>query len=239
MDILLCIDGTGDSSDSVYNRTMAHSHVRKIWYHSPLDDTSKRYMRGPTLLGLEMDSIVARGYSFVHDRYRELDPGRDRALDLEAWRPRVLLAGYSRGAAAIVDLARQLYQYAEIDVAAMVLFDCVDRAIDLESENIPANVRWLIHAMRDDAASSRESFGHSGVRITGPTIQAPGSPRRFFGTHGAIGGAYATTQGSTAAYVDERGIDGMTNVSYARDRECADEVWAWVRPHLREQGFIR
>lgn len=36
MDILLCIDGTGDSSDSIYAHDMAHSHVRKIWWHSPL-----------------------------------------------------------------------------------------------------------------------------------------------------------------------------------------------------------
>lgn len=237
MNILLCIDGTGVASDSQYAREMAHSHVRKIWWHSTAAPSMKHYMRGPTVLGSEMLDIVSRGYNYVFDRVRQIE--RDsppRVIELTDLRPRVLLTGYSRGAAAIVCVAQRLAA-AGISVAAMALFDCVDRAIILDSTRVPPNVEWLIHAMRDDAAGSRESFNHSGTVVSGRTRQPPLSPRRFFGTHGAIGGV-PWTGGAGDEYIDEGGVDGATRVTFARDRQCSDEVWRWMRPYLRQQGFL-
>lgn len=238
MNILLCIDGTGVDSNAQYAREMAHSHVRKIWWRSAIDGASKHYMRGPTMLGSEMVDIVSRGYDFVFNRYRELGGGEQALLQFEFvdTAVRVLLAGYSRGAAAVVCVAQRLAS-AGINVAGMALFDCVDRAMYLDSTRIPSNVEWLIHAVRNDEAGSRESFDHSGMVVSGNTVQAPGSPRRFFGTHGAIGGV-PWTGGAADEYIDEGGVDGLTRVTYARDRACSDEVWRWMVPHLRERGFF-
>lgn len=233
MNILLCIDGTGVDSNAQYEREMAHSHVRKIWYRSRIDPQLKRYMRGPTMLGSEMMDIVASGYNFVTDRVRELDVGGTQLFSI---RPRVLLAGYSRGAAAVVCIAQHLGA-AGINVAAMALFDCVDRAVYLDSTRVPSNVEWLIHAMRRDDAGSRESFSHSGTNVHYNTRQAPESPRRFLGTHGAIGGV-PWTGGADGEYIDEGGVDGATRVTFAQDRRCSEEVWSWMHPELRAQGFL-
>src|SRR5688500_18172659 len=70
MNILLCIDGTGDSSETVYNHDMAHSHVRKIWFHAATEESLKLYMRGSTMLGTEMVDLVSRGFGFVYQRAR-------------------------------------------------------------------------------------------------------------------------------------------------------------------------
>jgi hypothetical protein len=100
VNVLLCIDGTGIESNVQYAREFADSHVHKIWLQASLDSSRKRYMRGPTALGSEMDRLISSGYQFVRGQVEAIDPHRGRQVfELEELRPRVLLAGHSRGAA--------------------------------------------------------------------------------------------------------------------------------------------
>lgn len=222
--MLLCIDGTGDSSDRQYAIDMANSFVNRIHRRGC---EPKHYMRGPTVTGIEMESIVNRGRNFVVDNYVE----NTGVLQVEI--DPVLLAGYSRGAAAVVMVAQRLH-LRQIPVRAIVLFDCVDRAAGamLDSTQVSPNVQTLIHARRDDRAQSRPYFGHSASRVPPTTRHIH---QDFYGTHGALGGARDRGL-PPGTLVSESGVD--TCVTAEQDEACEIEVWRWVEPELRRLGFI-
>ena len=86
----------------------------------------------------------------------------------------ILLTGYSRGAAGAVAIAKKL-QRKNLNVNAMLLFDCVDRHLFIDAEVIPNNVENVFHVVRSDASGSRESFGHDGLRFR-PTLRLAARP---------------------------------------------------------------
>ncbi|HET8935134.1 MAG TPA: SNF2-related protein [Polyangiales bacterium] len=89
-------------------------------------------------------------------------------------------------------------------VRAMVLFDAVDRALGIDTAEIPSNVERVVHARRDPYAFSRNSFGNCGVRWHAPTKY---ELKYFRGTHGAVGGVpWQTPKGSKSTEaIKERG----------------------------------
>ena len=122
--------------------------------------------------GFDMAVIAAKGYEYVH-------------LTL-ATQPKALiyLTGYSRGAAGVIAVAQRLAKD-NVKVRAMMLFDAVDRAWGIDTEDIPNNVEHLVHARRDPYAFTRNSFGNCGTKWHTPTKC---EMKLFRGTHGAIGG---------------------------------------------------
>lgn len=217
MAILLGIDGTGPLTDAEYGPSFRNSFVHYILTHTR--HRRKLYRRGPSAEGLGTPYMVSEGFEWCELQY-------------VARRAPILLTGYSRGAAACVAVAQRL-QRQRIPVAAMALFDCVDRAVGLDATRVPSNVRVLVHATRDPQAGSRESFGHAGTDVSGATRH---DAQSFYGTHGAIGGCH-WTGGVATALIDEGFPDYGTNVSYAEDLACATRVWRWVFPRLQRHGF--
>jgi hypothetical protein len=217
--IVLGIDGTGPMRGGEYGASMNDSFVSNIVRKSTTG--VKRYMRGPGFDGLDMALIARAGHRFVQLGL-VASPGAT-----------ILLTGYSRGGAGVIDVARRLASD-NIEVAAMVLFDAVDRALGVDATDIPNNVQRLVHARRHPRAGSRESFSSCGIRWHAPTIC---ELKLFLGTHGALGGV--PWKGPKAnELVVESWPDSGTNVSYIEDARAARTVWDWVEPRLKKLGYL-
>lgn len=150
---------------------------------------------------------------------------------------RGLLTGYSRGGAGVIAVAQKLKE-ARRRVHTMVLFDAVDRAIGVDTARIPENVDRVVHARRDAVMESRPSFGNCGTAWSSPTKC---EVRLFRGTHGAIGGVQwkrPADKKPTDMIKEDWELVDSTKVSYAQDLICAKEVWNWVHPRLRTNGFL-
>lgn len=217
--IVVAIDGTGVFDDAQYRREMRHSFVSYISQNSPFRHV--RYWRGPAVEGSDCPFLVSEAYTWV-DMLRTED------------REGVLLAGYSRGAACVVAIAQRL-QSDDVRVNAMMLFDCVDRAVGIDTARIPNNVDEVLHVRRSPLARSRESFSNSGTVSSAPTVY---NEHFFMGTHGAMGGVPWHNYYEDL-YIHEGGLDGATAITFRRDRACAREIWNFIRDDLRRMRFIR
>lgn len=107
--MIYLIDGTGPDNFSDYHADMRRGFC---WSLNLQNGAAAEYLRGPTDLGLETWEIAELMYSRI-----KAHPGAP-----------IVLAGHSRGGAAVIYLARKLQQEG-IQVAAMVLFDAVRRAL--------------------------------------------------------------------------------------------------------------
>jgi len=148
----------------------------------------------------------------------------------------ILLTGYSRGAAGVIDIAARL-QRQKIDVKAMLLFDCVDRHVAIDATFIPTNVRHVLHVMRAPESGSRASFGNSGTHHAASTEY---SAAIFYCTHAGMGGVpWPVPAGrSRDDFVDEGYPDGRTNTTYAQDALGSSRVWSYVGPFIAKHGFL-
>jgi hypothetical protein len=185
------------------------------------------------------------------------------------------MTGYSRGAAIVINTAAILTdkphpmpdgQYAQVE--AMFLFDAVARSIELpRAQSIPPNVKYCYHAMRDDSAHSRWTFGHCGTAMEGANTFLV--MRKFYTTHGGMGGvlwgekglrplkedtelierAYPAgpirnsalqrlRAGAPESYIDEGSPDGLTRVTVAQEKAGSDAVHDWMWPFLRKHGIL-
>ncbi len=228
MAIIVGIDGTGSAvvpgatRDAEYDRTFANSFVKRICGSG---GANKKYFRGPVALGGGLMDAIDGGVNFITQRQRAgvTEP--------------VLLTGYSRGAAGVVSLAKRL-QRQRINVRAMLLFDCVDRHLFIDADEIPNNVGFVHHVVRDRRSGSRESFDNDAMRYRPPTVYP--AAYAFMCTHGGMGGQPWTVPAGTpaSALIDEGGVDGMTNISYANDALVSAQVWAYCQTFMRTHGFI-
>ena len=242
MPILLGIDGTGEAvnpgaeRDRLYDIAFANSFVRRMCAGKP----NAHYIRGPVALGGGVLEAVAEGVTFIQNA-RRIRPNEP-----------ILLTGYSRGAAEAVVVAERLKRL-NINVRALMMFDCVDRAGDIDAETIPANVANVCHVIRNPAARSRLSFGNDGMQHT-PATNYP-SATMFMCTHGGMGGTpwVAPPGTSPNTYINEGSLEATaalfstyrtgavwnyrTNVTYAQDKAVSNAVWNHVQPFLRTHGF--
>ena len=159
MPILAGIDGTGSDinpgagRDQRYDAAFANSFVTKLCRNK----NYAGYWRGPVALGGGLVPAINGAVEYIEHRKRN-EPNEP-----------VLLTGYSRGAAGVVVVAKKL-QRKNIDVKAMLMFDCVDRHLFIDAEEIPNNVGFVMHVIRDPAGGSRGSFGNDGMRYNPPTV---------------------------------------------------------------------
>jgi hypothetical protein len=147
--MIYIVDGTGEFADSDYQVAMAGSHCNMIYY---LNRSSATYWRGPDMLDLvkRTSGIAANVYQEL--MRNEFPPALLAPGMRQSPKTPIVLVGYSRGAAAVVMVAKMLEEQ-DIPVAAMFLFDAVDRTISLSHvDKVPGNVQQCYHAVRNEGA---------------------------------------------------------------------------------------
>lgn len=171
------IDGTGPRDDGTYTKDFQDSFVNLFKREFSWDFAG--YRRGPAMEGLRTKSLgedtALQARTLVH--YCQAQNRGD---------PFLCLAGYSRGGAAAIHACNLLKQQ-DIGVDCLLLFDAVDRAVNLSDvEAVPSNVARVYHARRNPDGASRPYFGNCGTSLAGG--EGSYSEEFFSGTHGAIGG---------------------------------------------------
>lgn len=190
------IDGTGTADNEEYAQTFANSFVNRL--QQTFSD-APFYSRGPTVDG--MATMALASLAFVHVMSRWRDEQQDA----------VVLAGYSRGGAAVIETAQMLKE-AGVPVEALILFDAVDRSTVVGtpiSEELPPSLRHLIPAkynfrvgQNTKIAStvkqviypqrlrlqtrSRLTFQNCGFLVENAAM--PFLHAQFYATHGGMGG---------------------------------------------------
>ncbi len=183
--MLVAIDGTGSTNYFQYERATRQSFVRELaslmksWPCFPV-----LYQRGPSLLSIGFGAL---DLNFTISQVRDLGRLAVRFILRHACPPDpIVLAGYSRGAAACIQAARMLQREApSLRIDCLALFDAVDRDLLADVKVIPANVKAAYHALRHEGVLSRWYFGNCGLRHEIPDRLRC---KRFWATHSALGG---------------------------------------------------
>lgn len=221
------IDGTGPILDSRYEKGFSRSFVRRIC------QGPGEYCRGPGPLGRGLNTSILDGEQRILQAcrsYRQVD---------------VMLTGFSRGGLGVLVLAERLRR-AGIAVKALLLLDAVDRHLRFNAGTVPDNVEFVMHARRDPATNSRNSFGNCGTRAANPAATRY-MERLYPGTHAAMGGVpFTPGKGRTMNdLVREDALESIynhspgfrTNVTYARDLQASNTVWTDAQGFLHKYGF--
>jgi hypothetical protein len=185
--ILVGIDGTGDVLDSAYKPNFENSFVSQIIRTT--NAKHKLYVRGPGFDGADMFGYANQALEFIH-LTNSTEPNT-----------RILLTGYSRGGAGVIDVARQLKKQG-LMVDAMVLFDPVDRSGTSDGYDVPNNVLYMVQALRATMSLSRVSFNNCAASWHAPTKC---TRKHFWATHGGLGGCPWPVKPGVAPsmYIDE------------------------------------
>lgn len=249
MDLFLGIDGSGAFGNATYAKVFQDSFVPRLANKGPF--FKRHYMRGPSTSGAETMSLVVTGHAWVTNQIEDCNRHKQPY--------RLFMAGYSRGGAAVVEIAHRLKGNG-IKVHTLLLFDAVDQSFipDARANVIPSNVSYAFHAMRDPKAGSREFFGNCATKFEGK-VQAV--KRYFFCTHGAMGGTpwgkeavgktgkiEEMTDAEKAAAVAAVGltidirklnetkkqadIHDFTNVTLDKEITEGEAVWSWMNDKL-------
>jgi len=224
MAILVGIDGTGPFFNSTYEKEFKESFVHQIVRDSRIGALDKKYFRGPIGPGGGMPEAIDGGYNFIMKRRKEGNTSP------------ILLTGYSRGAMGVGVIAKYLKKE-NIPVAALLMFDCVDRHAAYDFEKIPDNVAKVLHIRRDAKAGSRESFGNDGTKFSAPTVY---EEKFYVCTHGGVGGTpwKAGKDQKQTDIIDEGVPDGKTKMTFAQDKIVSARIWADVKPFITDNGFM-
>jgi hypothetical protein len=211
MIVLGGVDGTSPEWDNdKYKQIFKYSHIRTLcdsWQDGPVN-----YERGPVTLDNKPDyltrDLARRTFDFVMGHWK-------------AGAKAVFLAGYSRGGAAVIEVAKWL-KAENVPVECLLLLDPVDRSWNvgvgpgLGWRNTPVvdTVKQVIYAQRDYAAKSRESFGNCGTVLQNSqkTIKYY---KTFFCTHGGVGGVPWLEP--EIGFIDEGPPDFKTHVTVPMD----------------------
>ena len=251
-DIYVGVDGTGPDSNAEYATAFRNSYVNQLRNKS---FGVSEYERGPTLTGSETGRLASWAAGRAEHHYRT---NKIRGPNT----PRIFMAGYSRGGAAVIEACQQMNDRG-IPVQGPLLFDAVDRSYTVErTETVPSNVRYCRHAIRQANSGSRQSFGNCGL------LAARGvdwvTPKEFLTTHGGMGGtpwgASAATAGGGRISEGDNSIRGVlravgnvptpqawiasraasavyeyamaTEVTPEQERRGSEGVWNWMMTEL-------
>jgi len=250
--ILGGVDGTGPYSDDVYREEFKNSFVNKVGKLFK----KKKMSRGPSVDGIMTDSIGQKIANYIKSETKCVV------------NPSVFLTGYSRGGAAVIHAAK-LLESDGIKIEAMFLFDAVERTVGgANTAKISSNVKYCYHALRDPKANSRSYFSNTGKSLAkethgsctprGDTLVGGGTvylEKKFFGTHGAIGGV-PQTENDKDGYIDETpalandfidlrlrlGVGALnaildqdrTSVSASQNKAATAEVWNWMQINIHK-----
>lgn len=256
--ILAGIDGTGSRT---WMPQAGGSAVRRFVDDFDPQRGAKRYFPGPDseATGYDTPAIVRAVRDFIYGAYlaatdvqlpwagpADLPPAerarviRQTIHTIDSRVLKIILVGHSRGGLVAIETARILLA----PIAFLGLFDAVDRTAGIDGGRI-RNVQITYHALRHPAIGSRPSFGNTGLSSNGRYLE-----RRFWTSHGGVGGAYEPNpSGPTADYScsadyelehahDTRGRRA-TNLG-SRAALCAREsrsAESWMRDSARKFGL--
>lgn len=218
------VDGTGEFWNNNYERSFAQSHVNTL--HNEWLDGPSHYRRGPWWIGDWTRVEANRIYNAVKG-------------DWKNGAQAVFLAGYSRGGAAVIEVAKWL-KADNIPVECLILFDPVDRSRTVgENWNwgdtpIVDTVKTVIYAQRASWTKSRESFGNCGKILQDPA-KTTKYHETFWATHGGLGGTPWTEP--EEGFIDEGFPDFDTHVTVADDKKGSEQVKNWVFKLVYEMLF--
>lgn len=227
------IDGTGPMSNTTYAASFANSHVKRLC------TAEDEYVRGPIGPGGGMPEGIGAGLRAIIAK-RVLHPDAP-----------ILLTGYSRGGLGAVVIAKSLKKEG-IPVAAMLLFDCVDRHLAFDAAKVPDNVAFCHHVRRSPLARSRMSFGNDATEAA-DSDKTKYTERFYVCTHGAMGGTPWKPQGGQTkdelidegfgeAYVSTgnmvRAAFYKTNVTFAQDETMSRQIWRDIQVFASRHGFL-
>jgi hypothetical protein len=175
--MLYLIDGTGEFFDdpgvlgSGYKLEMKDSFCNRLY--NRLGPRDSKYMRGPSLSGIETKAIAFQLAALVSIR----DAGNWSMDDTEP--EAIYICGYSRGGAAAI-IAAQYLNLRSRPIKAMFLFDAVDRTIfDWDAATIPGNVKRVYHARRDPAFTQKAQLAIDRTRPALREATSAAHPRTF------------------------------------------------------------
>lgn len=115
MIIFAGIDGTSDETET-YGTTFANSFISRLAKNKIVNFSDTFYNRGPFMLGEHTSAIARAAFTWVTNKWKT---GAASA---------VFLGGYSRGGAAVIEVAYWL-KGVGIPVECLILFDAVDRSV--------------------------------------------------------------------------------------------------------------
>lgn len=228
MIILGGVDGTAPEtwSDRKYHHEFSNSHVRtlcNIWQAG-----KSNWLRGPVTTDLRRDVST---YNQAKETFRFVMENR-KAGNAKA----IFLAGYSRGGAAVIEVAKWL-SWENIPVECLILFDPVDRTLgvgmsDGSDTPITRNVKKVIYAKRSPLAESRESFGNCGLRTWDGWLtknKFHKSFQEFLCTHAAMGGVPwgANAVDKETGFINEGFPDGLTKVTLQQELLASQYIRNW------------
>lgn len=150
--MFICIDGTGPYGPETYAEMMKNSFCKQIT--NQLGRGKSIYIEGPGGAGLTTVRKSNMAYRMVHNYY-------DTLIGTQKHEP-LYLAGYSRGGAAVLQLAKFLNEdESPLIIKGMFLFDPVNRDVNMNTDGLgtPQNVRNLYVIYRDTTIEHVNTWG--------------------------------------------------------------------------------
>ena len=194
--IFLGVDGTGDSDSDIYKADFASSHVRTLYNEL---SGIRYYWRGPTGHGMQTKHLgaVVADYAKIACHATNAKKGPHDMF--------ICLAGYSRGGAAVIH-ACNLLKEAGLNIDCLLLFDAVDRSVNLGEVQVQSHQMLAMSFMQMRAASagSREFFGW----VCGTRHALMTKPIRPFTTTNFSPGKLQNVSQRMARWADARGNRG-------------------------------
>ncbi|MFM2388920.1 MAG: hypothetical protein RLZZ437_475 [Pseudomonadota bacterium] len=243
MDLFLGIDGSGPGDDAEYKTAFSDSFVKRYWDKGSF--TRRGYLRGPGMMGSETRGLVNSGRAWILDSIADLNRHKTPY--------RLFLSGYSRGGAAVTEIAFEL-KGKGIKVHTMLLFDAVDQSVLSNVDVVPSNVKYCYHAMRNPAAGSREFFGNCATKAA---AGVKFEKQTFWCTHGAMGGTPWTKAGRSGKIEEMSNTEKVgamlgagtipvvgplaqrkvhendyTNVTLDQEKAAGPAIWKWMNEKL-------
>jgi hypothetical protein len=228
--MIIGIEGTGSQGWDQYD--LRRTFVREVLEQSR--ERNKFYFIGPNNEGSD-------GARIVKGAWKQLYVGG--MID-----SKVILVGYSRGAAYCMKLA-EMWQQTWGDskpIDALVMFDAVARNKYSDSrvlsakakwegweevvipEAVPASVSLVLHAVRNPQAGSRAGFGNVGLSVQ-DRRKTTMKIKQFMGSHGALGGTSYDAQAEegvallkTGEYASQVDSNFVLNSTMPADSRYAD-----------------
>ncbi|MCC6244873.1 MAG: hypothetical protein IT353_18645 [Gemmatimonadaceae bacterium] len=139
--MIICVDGTGVYDGAQYKKDMENSFCNQICAAKGFGKAF--YFEGPGGLGLTTRGTGNRALNLIKEYYQNPVIIRESPL---------YLAGYSRGAACVLQVAKWLQEdYPAMRVKGLFLFDPVNRDLNLNMDGLgtPSNVKTVYIILRD------------------------------------------------------------------------------------------
>ncbi|MEZ5428138.1 MAG: LysM peptidoglycan-binding domain-containing protein [Pyrinomonadaceae bacterium] len=227
------IDGTSSEEGTAedegpYQETFRNSFVNRLGRNEWVQFTQPWYLRGPFTSGFDTRKRARAAFDNVVKLWEN---GTAQAI---------FLAGYSRGGAAVIEVAKWLKYEKNIPVECLILFDPVDRTQTLGgiffNTPIPDNVKTCIYAQRNkNTTLSRISFQNCGWTMEDKKMDY--RYQKFFATHGGMGGtpwkeAINPYTKQPRRTIWEFGEINPTRVTPGQDKVGASLVETWVFPQI-------